>query len=353
VPPTATAAPTEAPHAGHEESAETHEETHESEPAHGPVAVVVRLYQMEGHLTSSRELWEAGDPMAGAHAAHPLSELFPAVEGALAEAGVDTQALLDALTALPQLVTEADADPETVAASYDQAREAIEAAAQQVAGEAFGSPAFTAQVIAGLLNGVAAEYGEAVQNGELVNVEEYQDAYGFLQVAKRLNDGIQAETEARDAGEAEEVAHAFQELDELLPQALPPDVVVEGIMVSNEVQEIVAELSRIYEFQVVESSTEETLAFIQEQLDAALAAYQEGDADQAYERAASAYLDGFEYLEAPLLEQNAELVETLEIQFKRLRDEIQAGAPLDDLQALVEEIRAGLEKVREILADVS
>lgn len=336
----------------HTEEGEAHEE-HEHEElseAKTPAETVVRLMQMKGHLTSSRELWEMGDPMAAAHAAHPKSELYHVVASALAEAGVDTDAFLAALDPLPQLVAESD-DREAVAAAYDRAFAAIDDAARTVAGDAWNTPDFTAEVIAGLLEGVAEEYAESVQNGELTNTEEYQDAYGFLQVARTLYETIAADAQARNAEEAEEIAHALDELAEWLPAVQPPAAVVEGVMVANASKEAIAELSELYGFQVVEASDTELLVFIHDQIEAAIAAYEAGDSDRAYELAASAYLDGFEHLEGKLLQKDPELVETVEVQFKDLRDKIQAGAPVSELEALEDAIEENLARVRAVLAE--
>ena len=60
---------------------------------------------------------------------------------------------------------------------------------------------------------------------------------------------------------------------------------------------------------------------------AALDLYRAGQVDASYEKATSAYLDGFEKLEAPLLLVSKDTVPALEDEFKALRDGIQARKP--------------------------
>nr|WP_290666003.1 hypothetical protein [Ardenticatena sp.] len=158
---------------------------------------------------------------------------------------------------------------------------------------------------------------------------------------------IAADAHARNAEEAKAIAHELNELAEWLPLA----ALVEGVMVANASKEAIAELSERYGFQVVEASDTELLLFIHDQIEAAIAAYEAGDTDKAYELAASAYLDGFEHLEGTLLRKDPELVETVEVQFKALRDNIQAGAPARELEALEDAIEANLTHVRQILAE--
>lgn len=85
-------------------------------------------------------------------------------------------------------------------------------------------------------------------------------------------------------------------------------------------------------------------------LDEALELYRQGDADAAYEQAANAYLDGFEHLEAPLLDAgHRELVEQLELDFKAVRDAIREGRSVDEVSQLIEKVKSGLAEVEEVL----
>ena len=80
------------------------------------------------------------------------------------------------------------------------------------------------------------------------------------------------------------------------------------------------------------------------------AAYKRGDADQAEELASTAYLEHFELVEGPLEEADEELNESLE---ELIREELRAaitdGAPVSDVQGLIDEASDGLAEAQKVL----
>jgi high-affinity iron transporter len=88
-----------------------------------------------------------------------------------------------------------------------------------------------------------------------------------------------------------------------------------------------------------------TLALARQRLRESLAAYQRGDRDKAKSLALSAYLDGFEPVEAALGARNGELLSTIERSMGELRSAIAAGEPVD-------EVRAKAEAIDGLFADV-
>ena len=84
---------------------------------------------------------------------------------------------------------------------------------------------------------------------------------------------------------------------------------------------------------------------VRQGLDDALAAYEEGDAAQAEELAAEAYLEHFELVEPPLEERNEELNEELEHLIREdVRGAIAKGAPEKEVESLIEEANDGLDR---------
>jgi hypothetical protein len=80
------------------------------------------------------------------------------------------------------------------------------------------------------------------------------------------------------------------------------------------------------------------------------AAYRKGDADRAEELAGTAYLEHFELVEGPLEEADEELNEHLEELIREeLRTAITDGAPVSQVEALVDEANAGLDDARKAL----
>jgi high-affinity iron transporter len=85
-------------------------------------------------------------------------------------------------------------------------------------------------------------------------------------------------------------------------------------------------------------------------LDAAVAAYRQGDAERAEELASEAYLQHFELVEGPLEEVDEELNEELEETIREtLRERIDEGAPVAKVTALVRTIDRELDEAEEAL----
>lgn len=322
----------------------------ESESASGDetVRVVSQLAQMWGHLEASAANADAGNwAMAGTHAGHPVGEYWDAVKGTLAEAGVD-QEVRQALDAYQQAV---DDRSNQIDARLQDARKALQDAMSAVAGEDWQDPKFRGEVLRDLLEAVEHEYGEAVQGKKIANLEEYQDAWGFLQVADDLYGEIAGDVRSGSAEAAEEIDHELEELRKAFPQVTLENARAELSQVEEAVGEVRAELAKALGIQVStaqgpEAQAEEIKGMVEE----ALSAYKAGNTDEAYEHAANSYLEGFEHMEGDLLQQGQrELVEDLELKFKDLRDAIRAGKPASEVEAIAEEIEQGLDQAVQAL----
>ena len=79
--------------------------------------------------------------------------------------------------------------------------------------------------------------------------------------------------------------------------------------------------------------------------------YERGEAERAYEAARNAYLDHFEYVEIPLRVRDEALTLALEEDFAELRNAIEAGLPLSEVEAIASELRQGLDRVERRLSD--
>ena len=78
---------------------------------------------------------------------------------------------------------------------------------------------FRMAVLARLLREVGEEYGEAVQAGKVVNLAEYQDAFGFLQRAKALMETLPDQFLEKDR---QRLQALLQNLEEAIPGVMPP-----------------------------------------------------------------------------------------------------------------------------------
>lgn len=87
-------------------------------------------------------------------------------------------------------------------------------------------------------------------------------------------------------------------------------------------------------------------------LAAGLAAYKQGNAEKADELIGNAYLEHFELVEGPLGESNEELNEELEDLIREeLRNEVQAGADVAEVEALISEANQQLNKAEKALKE--
>lgn len=173
-----------------------------ADPATDDVAFLTQLILVGGHLKAFNELYHAGAlDNASEHMKHPESELYAALVPAFEARGTDgfageLSALADAMTANAG-VDEAYANltsairSEYPTVTTKQGLLAISAATRVAADEL----------------DIAAE-----DDGAITNVKEYQDAYGFLSVAK---DVLEASSPSTDAEKAA-VNEAKAQLDTLL-----------------------------------------------------------------------------------------------------------------------------------------
>ena len=78
--------------------------------------------------------------------------------------------------------------------------------------------------------------------------------------------------------------------------------------------------------------------------------YHQGQTDQAFRTARSAYLDHFEYAEPPLRVLNPDLILEMEYRFSDLRNGMKAGQSMTDLQKIAGDIGGSLRKAESIVS---
>lgn len=307
------------------------------------VAIGVALAQLRAHQAVAAELFAAGDAEAALeHASEPVEEVLASLGGDLDAATAD--AVTASAQTLREAIIEGAAAEDVDAAQADAAAEA-DAALESAAGEESGTAAFKGSVVARLVATAAHEYEEAVGDGSIDHVDEYQDGYGFLQEAHRIYDEIRGDVESASAEEAEEIEEGFATLDAAFPGIEPPSAVADveeleaaASLIGHELEETVGALP------VEESDPAAVAAEINELLDEIEAAYEAGDAEVAAELAAEAYLENYEVIEAEVIEYAPEVNAELEpLLGAELRAEMKAGAP-------VEQVLSMIDRARELLA---
>lgn len=174
------------------------------------------LMQVEGHLATAFALVAAGETENGqAHMGHPMAEVYEALEHELEDLG---QPQFEDL--LEQLVEVASAGADTAALeALHQDILARTAAAWQAAASDEPADAFAA--LRHLVLKAGDEWAEGVAEGQIAELHEYQDAWGFMQIARSHAAELASSSDANVKAAAEATLAALAELDEALPAVLP------------------------------------------------------------------------------------------------------------------------------------
>jgi hypothetical protein len=208
------------------------------------VHTVATLEMMKGHLIAALENSTRGQtPLAQAHAAHPLHEEYRELPDTLAKEhpALDRQ-LREALTRVQQGLG-SQATGGDVAQQVDAATQLLDqTAGALIPAETRRAPAFQAGVLIALLDEIAEEYAEAIQDGKVVNLAEYQDAFGFLQRARALREPLATRSPAEERARLQALWTA---LEEAIPGVMPPASPASAKAVEGHVHAITAVLKRL------------------------------------------------------------------------------------------------------------
>lgn len=149
-------------------------------------AYLTQLALMQGHLRVGTELYAVGAAdMAVTHMKHPSDELYAGLKEAFEKRGV--KGFDRELETLAKAV-ETKAPAEEVAA----ARAAVDMAIVKAMAAAKSDGSTTLQAVVGLLREAGEEFEVGVKDGKIVNLHEYQDAYGFTAIARDMTEAAKA-----------------------------------------------------------------------------------------------------------------------------------------------------------------
>ena len=145
------------------------------------VAYLSQLGLMRGHLKVGSFLYENGHPeLASTHMKHPEMELYSSLVEAFRKR--DCRGFAPELEALSNAVNGGDT-AELVDKLYESVVDKIANCESRVT----SSPRKNVAVIESLLRTAGEEYAIGVVAGRIENLHEFQDAWGFTQVAKVLS----------------------------------------------------------------------------------------------------------------------------------------------------------------------
>jgi len=273
--------------------------------------------------------------LAIVHATHPIAELYDLMKPELQEHDPEFDARIqDTLTNLRSNTV--DVTREDAQAALDEAREIIEEARMLIVGEELSNdPSFKMSLIKTLLETSIVEYAEAVENGAIHEMAEFQDGSAFVWKSQQIFDEIKADLPEH---EVEEIDEFYADLWDAYDKRADPTLVrtlVDGII--HEIEEIAGEESDDGGLHAYFENIEHLLAETSEE-------YAGGNTDLALSLATKAYLDNYEFLEGPISEHDDELMVEIEVMMREeLRNMIKNGAPLDDIDSQIDTILEKLE----------
>lgn len=181
--------------------------------------LTVQLLLMKGHLRIGKELLDAGrTDNAREHFGHPMAEVYEDSRPALVKRGV--KGLRRNLVALTEAM-EGNRSQAAVAESYGRAVAAIDRALATIDGATRATPRFIHTVALALLSSALEEYEESVKGDKIADLHEFQDARGFVLVARDWVAAHAAALEARDPDAYQQVARHIDAVAAVIAPAVP------------------------------------------------------------------------------------------------------------------------------------
>ncbi|HEX5891519.1 MAG TPA: hypothetical protein VFY41_01535 [Nitrososphaeraceae archaeon] len=148
---------------------------------------VSNIEQIRAHLNAAMMNKQAGNNfLAQAHTLHPIAEIYSSIEPQIANANMTlNQTLASNLNELSQIVNSSTTDEFNTQAQKIN-RLVNQTVKQVVPVETENNSTFGLAVVADLLSIASEEYGEAVENGTIKEIVEYQDGQAFVSRAQDL-----------------------------------------------------------------------------------------------------------------------------------------------------------------------
>lgn len=320
------------------------------------IEFVSSIEQIRGHLDQALGNKESGnDTLAQTHALHPIEEVYASIEELLvSQNGTFNQSLSVALQDLSSSVP--NAIPEELRGQIDSINMLLDNSVQTLAPSSeITNPAFNASVVARLLHIAGHEYEEAVANGTIREIAEYQDGQAFIHRAESIFNSSASNINQSMTHEVDEVNELFLNLNTAVTNRDDPGNVETTI---NGIIHELAEITGLSESQLTgeESGTEEQdpvaiINNIKSLLTQLIAEYRAENYQGAESIATEAYLENYEFIEAPLAQRDQQLMEQTEVMLREeIRQMITQRIPIEQIEQHIATINANLDRATQILS---
>lgn len=309
------------------------------------------IEQIRGHLDQAVANKEIGNTtLAKAHTLHPIEEIYSSIEVQIDSTDPSlNRSLSSSLGQLSNMVDNSSVE-EFMTKALDINGLLNDTVGKVIPAQEITDSAFNLMVVGNLLSVADNEYKEAIENGQLKEIVEYQDGQAFISRASSIfNESFPLIPQEKSA-DVPVINEFFADLGNAVQEKSNPE------LVSNAIGSIIHEISEVTGIneENISGTGSDTSAYIPEirnLLNQTLDAYENQNYDQADTLAIQAYLDNYEFIEAPLAEQNGSLMETTELMLREdLRQLIQTRAPIEEIQEHVDKINSNLNQAEELLA---
>ena len=312
--------------------------------------VMVNLDRMRVQMMLTEKSLDAGDyEMAFEHAFIPHTTIFPSVKNLLMKADRDLAGQLEsALTDLPIQIKTQQNSKEILRKEISNILRITNDLSTKSIGTSLASDKdMINQVVAFLLKDADRSYqlsNAGGSPGQLSKIN-YENAQGLIEVAKS---DYQMMAEKIDQSRRQEVDPFFTELQNSVEKKSDYQTVSKWI--SGIERSLSAALSASGTSSDSAGSQSQYLSNIRAALRDVVNQVRSGNYDKADESAIAAYLDNYEYLEAPLQKHDQPLEKSLEVGMRdNLRQMIKAKESPQSIEAFVNDILSKLDKAQELL----
>ncbi len=320
--------------------------------------VMVNIERIRTQLWLTEQSLDKGSPeMAFAHAFIPHSTTYPAIKNQLGKTAGEqsTKQLESLLTDLPLRMRTGEYSEEKIRESIVQIRRILDEISQQSIGPKFLSDkAMVSQTVVFLLRDAVQSYNTTTisnasngsGSGNLSQNTDYENAVGLVQIArqdyqKTLSSLIE------DSRRKTEIESFFNELESSLAQKMDKESI---LRLTTAIERDLAEELSVSQGSESASEHQQYFTTIRMLLSKVTSEVKNGNYAQADQYAISAYLDNYEYLEAPIEKHDPDLMSSIEKEMREdLRGMIKAGEPVESIQAFVNGILAKIDKAEVLL----
>jgi high-affinity iron transporter len=318
--------------------------------------VMVNIERIRTQLWLTEQSLDKDNPeMAFAHAFIPHTTTFPAIKNELTETAGEqsTMQLESLLTDLPLRMRTGEYSEEKTRQTIGQIRGLLDEISQQSVGPEFLSDkGMVSQVAVFLLRDAVQSYttiSNASDGSGSENLQQdidYENAAGLIQIShqnyqKTLSPLIE------DSRRKTEIESFFNELESSLAQKMDNESI---LRLTTAIERDLAEELSVSEGSESTSEHQQYLATIRTLLSNVTSEVNNGNYEQADQYAVSAYLDNYEYLEAPIEKHDPDLMVTIEEEMREeLRRMIEARESVESIEAFVNGILVKLDRAEELL----